>query len=102
MNKTLGLGAIILLASAFQSAHSADIEAGKAKAVMCASCHGAAGISPSEAFPNLAGQKATYTATQLKAFKTGTRANPIMAGMANPLTDADIDNLAAYYASLKP
>ena len=78
-----------------------DAAAGKAKAAMCAACHGAAGISSIPMYPNLAGQKAAYTVKQLKAFKSGTRKDPVMAPMAMALTDADMENIAAYYASLK-
>lgn len=83
------------------SAMAADIEAGKAKAVVCAACHGQDGISPSPIWPNLAGQKEAYLVKQIKAFKTGERKDPSMAPMVAALTDADIENLAAYYASLK-
>ena len=78
-----------------------DVEAGKAKSVMCAACHGPAGISISPIWPNLAGQKEAYLVKQIKAFKSGERKDPSMAPMVAGLTDADIDNLAAYYASLK-
>ncbi len=78
-----------------------DAAAGKAKSAICASCHGAAGISATPMWPNLAGQKEMYLAKQLKAFKSGTRKDPTMAPMAAPLSDDDINNLAAYFASLK-
>ena len=52
-------------------------------------------------FPNLKGHKDAYLVKQLKAFRDGSRKDPTMNGMAKPLTDADIDNLAAFYASLK-
>lgn len=78
-----------------------DAAAGKAKAAVCAGCHGVNGISMIPMYPNLAGQKAAYTAKQLKAFKDKTRADPIMFGMVSGLSDADIENLAAYYESLK-
>lgn len=94
--------AIVLLASLFSlPALSADIEAGKAKSMICAACHGADGISLIPMYPNLKGQKAQYLEKQLKAFKDGTRKDPVMAPMAMPLTDADIANVAAYYESLK-
>ena len=80
---------------------AADIAAGKAKAQVCASCHGADGISKVPTYPNLAGQKAAYTAKQLKAFRDASRKEPTMNAMAKPLTDADIENLAAFYESLK-
>ncbi len=78
-----------------------DAEAGKAKSVTCAACHGANGISAIPMYPNLAGQKEAYIAQQLRNFKSGERNNAIMKGMAMPLSDADIDNLATYYANLK-
>lgn len=79
-----------------------DIEAGKAKSMVCGSCHGMNGISLIPTYPNLAGQKALYTKAQLIAFRDGTRKNPAMSPMAANLTDEDIENLSAYYASLKP
>ena len=79
----------------------ADIAAGKAKSATCAACHGANGIANIPMYPNLAGQKAMYTAKQLKAFRDGSRKDPVMAGMAKNLSDADIANLSAYYESLK-
>lgn len=80
---------------------AADVAAGKAKSATCAACHGAAGISAIPMYPNLAGQKAMYTVKQLKAFKSGTRKDPVMGPMASMLSDADMENIAAYYASLK-
>lgn len=79
---------------------AADIDAGKTKASSCAGCHGAAGISAAPTYPNLAGQKAAYLEKQLKAFRDGTRKDPLMNAMAKPLSDRDIANLAAYYESL--
>lgn len=81
-------------------AGAADIEAGKNKASMCAGCHGADGVSKSPLFPSLAGQTPMYLENQLKAFKSGSRANPTMKGMAAGLSNDDIKNLAAYFASL--
>ncbi|SQD77642.1 c-type cytochrome [Moritella yayanosii] len=80
---------------------AADIEAGKAKTGMCMACHGVAGISSIPMYPNLAGQKAMYLVKQLKDFKSGKRPDPTMKGMVMALSDADIVNVAAYYASLK-
>ena len=81
-------------------AYAADIEAGKAKSVTCAGCHGTAGVSAVPIYPNLAGQKAQYVEKQLKAFRDGTRKDPLMSPMAKPLSDGDIVNLAAYFESL--
>jgi len=81
------------------SAFAGDVEAGKIKSAMCASCHGVNGISMSPLWPNLAGQKEQYLIKQIKAFRDGTRQDPMMAPMVAALSDADIENLAAYYAS---
>jgi cytochrome c553 len=78
-----------------------DAAAGTAKFATCAGCHGPAGVSSNPLFPNLAGQKDAYVVKQLKAFRAGTRSDPMMSPMAKPLSDADIDNLAAYVSSLK-
>ena len=96
---TLLLALLGTVAAPFSQA--ADIEAGKAKSAVCAACHGPAGVSVSPLWPNLAGQKEAYLAKQIRAFKSGERKDPSMAPMVAGLTDADIDNLAAYYASLK-
>jgi len=95
------LSAIALAAAANVAQAGGDAAAGKAKAASCAGCHGAAGISAAPTFPNLAGQKEAYLVKQLKAFKDGSRKDPTMSAMAAPLSDADIANLAAHFASLK-
>lgn len=96
------LTALILLAAVSSPALGGDIGAGKAKAGVCAGCHGPNGISVNPLWPNLAGQHAEYLAKQMKDFRDGRRTDPVMAPMAQGLTDEDIENLAAYYASLKP
>jgi cytochrome c553 len=77
-----------------------DIAAGKGKAAMCSACHGASGISAAESYPNLAGQHADYITKQLKAFKSGDRKDPVMAPMAAGLSEQDMADVAAYFASL--
>lgn len=78
---------------------AADIEAGKKKAAeVCAACHGPDGNSPTPAFPKIGGQHATYLEKTLNDYKSGARKDPIMAGMAAPLSKKDIENLAAYYS----
>jgi len=83
------------------SANAGDVEAGKAKSLVCASCHGEDGISGNPLWPNLAGQQDQYLAKQLRAFRDGDRNDPLMSPMANPLTDEDIEDLSAYYANLR-
>lgn len=95
--KLIAILSIMMLASS--AAIAGDVEAGKAKSVMCAACHGATGISPSPIWPNLAGQKEQYLIKQMKAFRDGTRQDPSMAPMVASLTDEDIANLAAYFAA---
>lgn len=82
------------------SIHAADINSGKNKAVMCLGCHGNEGNSINEQYPSLAGQRALYIESQLKAFQSGQRTNPVMQGMANTLKQQDIKNISAYFASL--
>jgi len=101
MNKlTASILAAALSVTAF-GALAGDVAAGKARSMSCAGCHGANGISNSPMWPNLAGQKEAYLASQLQMFRDGRRANAMMSPMAKGLSDADIANLAAYYASLK-
>ena len=98
----------VVLAVAQSGTQAADIEAGKKiGANACAACHGANGVSVSDATPNLAAQRAGYLEAQLKAYKAGTRKQPgatsptaIMSAMAAQLSAEDIANVAAYFASL--
>lgn len=76
-----------------------DPEAGKAKAAVCAACHGVDGNSANPEWPKLAGQGAPYLYQQLKAFKEGKRQNAIMQGQVATLSEQDMRDLAAYYAS---
>ena len=75
-------------------------EDGKTKAVTCAACHGADGISVNPLWPNLAGQGASYLVAQLKAFKEGTRENPLMTSQAMMLSEQDMADLAVYFEGL--
>lgn len=98
MKKLLFAASAVLLAV---NVHAAgDAAAGKAKAAVCSACHGANGVSPTPIWPNLAGQKELYLIKQIKAFRDGDRNDPSMSPMVKPLSDQDIDNLAAYYSSL--
>jgi cytochrome c553 len=73
------------------------------EAASCAACHGADGMGNAAAgYPRLAGLPRQYLADQLRYFADGTRNNAVMAGMAKPLTAAQIHALAAYYAGMKP
>ena len=89
-----------VLFSSLQVAQAADLEAGRKKSGTCAACHGAVGISPNTAWPNLANQQIAYLTKQMKAFRDGERSDPWMSPMAKPLSDTDIADLAAFYNSL--
>lgn len=75
--------------------------AGKTKASVCTSCHGADGISRNPAWPHLAGQQEGYLVSALKAYRTGARRDALMAGLVKNLSDTDIAQLAAHYAGAK-
>ncbi len=96
-------GIIIIMLGFFLNAslQAADAAAGQAKAVLCAACHGPEGISSNDIWPNLSGQKHRYLVKQIKAFRDGSRKNPSMQPMVASLSDEDIENLAAYYSSMK-
>jgi len=87
---------VILLAPA---ASAANIEAGKLRASTCFSCHGLEGVSTNPKYPNLSGQSAEYLMKQLNAFRSGDRKDPIMSPMASSMSDADVENVAAFFAS---
>lgn len=76
-----------------------DIELGKAKSATCVACHGADGNAQVAIYPKIAGQHEGYLLKQLQEFKSGARNNGIMAGMVAALSDEDMKNLAAYFAS---
>ncbi|WP_298633127.1 cytochrome c [uncultured Umboniibacter sp.] len=81
-----------------------DPVAGEAKAAVCTACHGADGKAVIPGYPNLAGQNELYLINSIKAYRSGDRKpvgnGAVMAGQAAALSDADIENLAAYYAAM--
>jgi len=83
------------------SAISGDAIAGKSKAALCGGCHGVDGISMSPEVPNLAGQKDIYLAKAIRDYKSGARKNPMMSSVVGMVADEDIDDIAAYFSSLK-
>ncbi|MGA8514511.1 MAG: cytochrome c [Burkholderiaceae bacterium] len=98
---SMGQIAALLLASlAAGTTHAGDAAAGKARAGMCATCHGPLGISQLPNAPHLAGQPEIYMIEQLKQYRSGKRANEVMAVIAKPMTDTEIEDLAAWYSSI--
>jgi cytochrome c553 len=101
-NAAAPLACLLIVAGGFAaSAFAGDAAAGRQKSAACQVCHGPLGLATVPDAPNLAGQPAIYLGAQLKAYRDGTRKHEVMSLMAKPLSDADIDNLAAWYASLK-
>jgi cytochrome c553 len=90
----------VLTASASASA-AGDVKAGRAKALMCQACHGLDGLSKTPDAPNIAAQTEPYIVAQLQAFKSGTRKNDAMSVVAPSLSDADIEDLAAYFSAIE-
>ena len=97
-NKMTLLTILLTLVSAAQAQTPA---AGQKLATTCAACHGEKGISNNDLWPNLAGQKKDYIVKQLTAFQNGDRKDPMMSPMAGTLSSEDIQNVAAYFSSLK-
>lgn len=97
---------LVILAALFSNVAFAqtngDSQAGAAKAATCSACHGPQGTSLVPDFPSLAAQSATYLYLQLRAFKDGSRANDVMRPQVESLSDQDMKDLSAYYASLRP
>jgi cytochrome c553 len=93
---------VALLAMVGVPAHAADVEAGKRKAEVCAACHGADGNATVRGTPSLAGQPVYFTHWQLIKYRDGRRKDPLMSPFAKNLSDVDMADLAAYYASQRP
>ena len=92
-----------LLSGFIANVNAAVIYAGQAKAAaVCSQCHGIKTPSADAPFPSLAGRDAAYLESALKQYRDKTRKSDIMNAIAGSLTDADIDNLAAYYSQQKP
>lgn len=99
---TVALFAMLAVESSGSAFASGDAAIGKRESTVCQTCHGPAGKSPVDVWPNLAGQGQAYMVKQLKAFRDGTRKDPLMSPVAKSLSDDDIDNLTAYFSSVNP
>ncbi len=96
----LAAGAVVTLGPIAPAA-AADAVAGRQKARQCQTCHGIDGIATIPIAPHIAGESQIYLETQLKAFRSGKREHEIMSVVAKDLSDADIADLSAWYASIK-
>lgn len=91
---------VILALVSVTAAADGDPAIGKTKAAPCVACHGEDGKGIAPNYPVLAGQHADYLAESLRGYRSGERKNAIMAGFAAGLSDDDIEDLAAWFASL--
>ena len=98
MKSLIGKTLLVLGMAAAVPALAGDAAAGKALATACGACHGADGNSQAPTFPKLAGQGEKYLVKQMKDIKAGARKVPEMTGQLDNLSDADIENIAAFYA----
>ncbi|MBE3668276.1 cytochrome C biogenesis protein CcsB [Vibrio navarrensis] len=102
--KKVAIGLALGLGLMSGSVMAGDIAAGQAKAAICAACHGADGMAVIPGYPHLKGQNEQYLVSSIKAYKNKERTGGlavVMQAQAAMLSDADIANVAAYYASLK-
>ena len=99
----LGLGLCGIVAFAAdqeaEEARAPDIEAGRVLSGTCAACHGDDGNTALPGYPNIAGQNARYLVRQMQYMRDGDRDPKAMAGQLDALTDENLEDLAAYYAS---
>jgi len=98
MTKSIIL-AVIVLATPLTLSADGNPAIGKEKAKVCEACHGPTGKSVDPSYPNLAGQYEDYMVQALNDYRFGDRTNPVMAGMVSTLSEQDIEDLAAWYAS---
>ena len=91
----------ILAAFGLAGAEAGDARAGRQKLTTCQGCHGLDGLSKNPESPNLAGQIESYLVRSLAAYKSGERKNESMNIVAKELSDEDIADVAAYYASIQ-
>lgn len=97
--RTIAIMVPLVLSVQGNVAQAGDAAKGKAKTAACAACHGATGISAIPNNPNLAGQQEQYLIKSMTDYKSGKRDDATMKAMIAPLSDDDIKNVAAYYAS---
>jgi cytochrome c553 len=93
---------VLMVAAAAWPAAAADVAAGRQKAQqVCAVCHGPLGVAAAPETPNLAGEPAGYLTRQLQAFRSGARRHEVMAVIAKQLSDAEIADVTAWFASIR-
>ncbi len=101
-NFAISLLAVSMLLPATVASAAGSAEAGATKNATCIACHGPSGNSVNPEWPALAGQNANYLVEQITLFRDNKRLNPLMYPMVKDLSDQDVQDLAAYYASQTP
>lgn len=101
LRTTARVAGSLLVVLAPVTSHAGDPQAGRVKAALCAVCHGPLGISQQPDAPHLAGQPEMYVAEQLRAYRSGKRVHEVMGVVAKGLSDADIADLAAWFATIE-
>jgi cytochrome c553 len=97
----LGLGGIFFAQTGYAAGVEGDPAAGRGKAGQCRTCHGIDGYARIPVAPHIGGEPASYLAAQLEAFRSGERVSEMMSVVARNLSDEDIADLVAWYASQK-
>lgn len=95
------VASMLLLAVPVASLAGGNAAEGKNKSTTCSACHGEIGIATQSIYPNLAGQHQNYLEKALHDYRDGSRNNAVMSSFAANLTDEDIEDISAWYASQK-
>lgn len=101
MTHILALAGLLFGSLASDPTRAGDARVGRQKITSCQACHGLDGLSKNPEAPNLAGQVESYLARSLEAYRSGGRKNDAMNIVAKELSDEDIADMAAYYASIQ-
>ena len=100
MKRGLVLIFVVMMAGATAAWAEGDAERGQSMAALCSACHGPDGVSVNPLWPSLAGQQELYLVNSIKAYRDGVREDVSMQPFVSTLSDQDVEDLAAYYASL--
>jgi len=94
------IAVLVIGLSSISVVSAGDIDNGQALSASCVACHGSDGVGKADSWPNIGGQKETYLISQLEQFKSGERVDSSMNAIVGPLSTQDIEDVAAYYASV--
>lgn len=95
------IASMLLVAVPMSAIAAGDAAEGQNKSTTCHACHGETGIATQTIYPNLAGQHQDYLEKAMLDYREGRRTNPVMSSFAVNLTDDDIEDISAWYASQK-